>query len=566
MHLFRLFCISPRGILFLLILCANAFSRIALTELLSDPKGGETQCPGGACLEFIEYTNLGCSPIPLSSLLLTDGATCDSIIAFSQPISWHPDAIFRLDSLACGQSLLILDPDYISVPTAFRLPISGAPVLCTVNHTSLLGGLTNRRAVFLYRGTRSHIDDSLYALVDSGQEISLHQQFSFHNDAATAEGSSRIPQSMLFSGTGWISSPSPSPGFVPMENDRWIIDYRLTRKEATGVLHCMIAIFDSKQDHNQSFWSVVDDAGTPLSAVHPINDCLVHAETDIPLDTAAVRIKISTGSNHVYKDINLSGYILPTHSLCFSEISPRKNGFTEWIELTNVSSVPIDLSHFLIHTPEDSFNVATHSRILQPSGYLILARDAAVFSDRYPLISPVLQPESWVTLDDYDDTLFITHATGQISDSAVYDNDWFTSWSRESLQRIDLREAATAQKSWQLSPEPSPGLPNGNPQWRTARSPTIEIGPSPFTPNGDNRDDKLMISLLLPTGWTADISIYSFDGVKRVEKKGVLENRFLWNGRDDYGKPTPVGPFFVVMRASDGNKTENIIKKGILWR
>ncbi|MFW6254365.1 MAG: gliding motility-associated C-terminal domain-containing protein [Chitinivibrionales bacterium] len=566
MHFFRLILIFRCGVLLILLISAEIFSHVVLTELLHDPVGGETKCPGGACLEFIEFTNIGCTPVSLRHLLITDGSTTDSIICWPQPLADHPDAVYALDSLLCGQSLLILDPDYLSAPASSRLPINGRPIICTVNHTSLLGGLTKNRAVFLYRGTRNHIRDSLYALIDTSQEISLHQQFSYQNVLDVPEGWSRTPQNVLFQTTAWRSSGRLTPGYIQTHEQRWIVEYRLYKSQDQMVL-CSIAVFDTMySQESRPSWSLADMDGRTISSPQYIDSCLFYTSTTIPLDTSTVQIRIDCEAQRFTTAIDLSGFIIPTYSLCFSELSPRINSFTEWIEVTNESSAPIDLATFTIHTSEDSFRISPEYTCIDPAGFFILAEDASIFSDRYPLITNVIEPERWEKLNDYSDTLYLKHISGRVSDSIIYDKNWFTQWDGGSLQRVNTKRPATDSTNWIVSDDISPGVPNKNPRWRDVRGPSLDIGPSPFTPDGDGRDDKLLITACLPAGKSADLSIYSFDGVLRYEKRNFSGQRLLWDGNDRYGKAAPAGPFFVVMKVTGGSQSETLIKKGILWR
>lgn len=566
MHFFRFTNIFSRYLLFTLLLWVEATGNIVLTEILSNPHGSESECPGGDCLEYIEFTNLGCTALSLHSLLLTDGTTTDSIVAWEEPIPWHQEAVYDMDSLSCGQSLLILDRDYLDTPPAYRLAVKGKPVICTVNHSSLLGMLTDTRGLLLYRGDESFMQDSLYALCDEGQEISLHQKIIFTPDAKSPEGSSRIPSFTLFQNEEWQMCADPTPGYIVEDNLRWITEHKVGVNRA-GTPLCSIAVFDRYASNRSHFsLSLLDQNGRNISDVHRIDQCLFFLNVELPSDIISARLKISATEDYLESNLDLSDLILPRYSLRITEIAPRKNSFTEWIELINICEAPINLKNFSINTSEDSFPLSVTSVIIEPSCQIVLARCKETFLERYPLSGNILQPEDWESLDDYRDTLYLKHSTGLICDSVIYDQRKQSGWDGGSLQRIDPAKPGTDKNNWVVSNDATPGLPNRNPKWRNNSKPSMSIGPSPFTPNGDGKNDKLLICVSLPPGYDAELAIYSFDGVLRYERPRIDEQRFLWDGKDNYGKPAPAGPFFAVLTIRSDNRAEKIIEKGILWR
>ena len=60
----------------------------------------------------------------------------------------------------------------------------------------------------------------------------------------------------------------------------------------------------------------------------------------------------------------------------------------------------------------------------------------------------------------------------------------------------------------------------------------MEIGPIPFTPDGDMKNDLLEITMNVPSSKTFTLSIYSFDGRKIREFTGPVREKYLWDGRE----------------------------------
>ncbi len=147
-----------------------------------------------------------------------------------------------------------------------------------------------------------------------------------------------------------------------------------------------------------------------------------------------------------------------------------------------------------------------------------------------------------------------------------YDYKWFDKWENQSLERVSTDIAGTEKEAWVLSEKLSPGQPNAGILWRSVDKPDIHIGPIPFTPNRDGKNDSLSIRLKLPASYKAKIEIFGFNGRKLYDIPEILSDKYTWNGRTEDGINAPVGPFFVVATFEKNGTKICIRKKGILWR
>ena len=134
------------------------------------------------------------------------------------------------------------------------------------------------------------------------------------------------------------------------------------------------------------------------------------------------------------------------------------------------------------------------------------------------------------------------------------------------MQRVSLDKDGLDRTAWVLGALPSPGQPNQAVAWRSPASPSLRIGPTPFTPNGDGIDDALAIDVALPANATIRVSIYGFDGVKIRDFPDPPQKQYLWDGTDGSGRRAPLGPFFVVAEVTAGGKKSLLRTKGVLWR
>jgi gliding motility-associated-like protein len=147
---------------------------------------------------------------------------------------------------------------------------------------------------------------------------------------------------------------------------------------------------------------------------------------------------------------------------------------------------------------------------------------------------------------------------------AVYRSAWFSKWTAQSLERVSNGKSGADSSSWALCDRPTPGGPGNADYWR-AETASVEIGPTPFTPNGDGADDLLSIRIKAPPDHRVKIRIFAFNG--KLLKTFTDEREVVyWNGITDGGKPAMPGAIYVVTEFT-ANGTKRVIRKnGVLWR
>jgi hypothetical protein len=253
-------------------------------------------------------------------------------------------------------------------------------------------------------------------------------------------------------------------------------------------------------------------------------------------------------------------------ALSVTELFPRaQSDCPEWFEVTNASGAPLDLKNWKYGHADDTCLISSSDYVLPAGGIAVLTKDRTLFSAKYPAVSLVLQPARWKAMDNYHDTLFFWDSSGALRENVGWDYRWFDSWTNQSLARVSLAKSALVKEAWVVASRPSPGQPNAEATWR-ATGAELDIGPIPFTPNNDGRDDYLSIRISLPAAASAVVSVYGFDGRKYLDLPQPPSSQYLWNGSLSSGGPAPVGPFFVVAEIT-GNGTRQVLrKKGVLWR
>jgi hypothetical protein len=253
-------------------------------------------------------------------------------------------------------------------------------------------------------------------------------------------------------------------------------------------------------------------------------------------------------------------------SVKINELFPRATASCpEWTELFNAGSAPVNVRGWYVGRPGDSSLITAGDAMIPGGGFLVMTKDTVQFYAAFPAVRHAVQPQHWHSLDNYHDTLMLWDANGVPRDSVGWDYRWFTAWENQSLSRVSFRVSGFDRTAWVLAENPTPGQPNPEVVWRSATAASLEIGPIPFTPNNDGRDDYLSIKLMLPPGATGSIAVYGFDGRKYYDVATVVSPEILWNGKTGSGATVPCGPFFVIAEVNNGGSKIVIRKKGVLW-
>jgi hypothetical protein len=256
----------------------------------------------------------------------------------------------------------------------------------------------------------------------------------------------------------------------------------------------------------------------------------------------------------------------PNSAIAINELFTRVQAdCPEWIEIANISSVAFNLKNWKFGDQDDTCVITSLDYIISPGRFVVLTKDKTLFSKKYPAAQAALQPLRWHALDNYHDTMYVWDGTGVVQECVGWDYRWFDGWTNQSLSRVSFVKSGMAKDAWVVAVRPSPDQPNSEVLWR-AEGASVEIGPIPFTPNGDGKDDILSIRLAIPASATVALSVYGFDGRKYFDFQQPLSAQELWNGKSTGGGDMPVGPFFVVFEVSDNSSRQIIRKKGILWR
>jgi hypothetical protein len=555
------------------------FSQVVITEIQRDPAGLESVSPGGLSHEFVEIANLGTDTFWIDSLFLTDGMEADAVIPWTDSLPAHADCDTGVARLAPGATALILDRDYAAairqVPSSV-LPICPGTVLLTVADGDLGNGLAADDGLLLYKGTAAAVDTIIWCAAatpfSGGAPIGAKILLPPPRDAR--EGISTVPAAFLFDSVRYVScGDSLTPGAYELLRNSWFAESRFGDID-TGAraFPCTLACIKAGAlPHRETAWQVTVTSPAATRTVArgalAVSGNRGSAAASLPLDSAAYLLKIVENGITTSWPLDVSALWTPANPVRINELFPRANaGEPEWFELVNVSSMPVNLADWTFGNSEGRDTLSMAELPLRPGGYLVVTANLALFRARYPAKNAVTQPQRWHALDNYNDTLCLWDRHGRRAERVCYRSSWLTEWQNQSIERVGPAVSGMDAASWALAPYPTPGQPNTNASWRNGATAALTIGPLPFTPNGDGKDDRLSVAVELPAGATASIAIYGFSGNKLRSFPVPVSGRFFWDGKKDNGSPAPLGPFFAVMETTSGSGKTIVRKKGVLWR
>ncbi|MFP4164221.1 MAG: lamin tail domain-containing protein [Chitinispirillaceae bacterium] len=545
---------------------------VVITEVHRDPLGRESDLPGGRSHEFVEITNLGKAAFCIDRLFLTDGMDADSVIPFGEPLEEHENCRFNARCIPPGKVAVVLDRDYrvaLDNDPGCALPIDSGALLFTVADGDLGNGLAGDDGVMLYKGTASLVD----SVVDiaSDMENSSASPVSgkiFCSPRKSPEGFSVIPNSFFFdTGEYVLCADSLSPGRCEKLNKGAFVDYKIENVDGAALCSLVVLrLFESKECAFRLFALLDNGLEKVIDEGVLASDYKNVLSFNLEFKPVMYRFELLLNSEKIVCDLDISSLWVPEGAVKITELFPRATAEEpEWIELVNTSSMDINLKDWSFGNSEDTAVISVTDFILASGGFLVLTRNTASMKSRHFALSQILQTARWHALNNYNDTVCVWSPEGQMVDRICYHNEWFSGWKGQSLEKVETSLSGLEATSWVLNPRPTPGLPGRSTVWRSTVSPSLDIGPVPFTPNGDGRDDFLSIQMKVPVGYKARVSIFGFDGRELVEFSRMREV-ILWDGSYDGARSAPPGVFLVVAEFTSEEKRVVIRKKGVLWR
>jgi hypothetical protein len=204
----------------------------------------------------------------------------------------------------------------------------------------------------------------------------------------------------------------------------------------------------------------------------------------------------------------------------------------DWIELYNPGSSSVNLAGWVLKDEDDDHAfILPEGAVLNPNGYLVLAKDRAEFEAIYPEMNNLIGDIGF-GFSGNSDEVRLFNPDGELVDSVLYDDE--TPWPTEadgigySLELIDASTDNSIASNWRASSHylGSPGLENGQSVSINGDSEVpaeielLQNYPNPFNPS-------TTISFSIPKASNVRINIYSVSG----QLVATLIDEFVQTGR-----------------------------------
>ncbi len=516
-------------------------------------------------VEFLEFVNTGGFSIVLANWVLIDRAGTQGLLPTPQE-HLAPGAFLVLSGNIAGLDLLPSDSLMI-------LEVEPWPSL-------------------------NASGDSIY-LRDAGGRIHLQHGYSSAQGGATGISLERkalwIPAVVDSNWSSCISAAGITPG-VPNSielHDSYRSNLSLT---AFNWLDSLSRLDTDLHFHTQIInrsHSPVAEARLRLELTQQeslITNVLSSSFTLDPGDTLVVDLSIQSGTSgwieagvvivssqdHYNGDDSLSMplYIPFEESpMQLTEIMPLPlNGDPEWLEIHNSSLEPVLLHGWQIQDQSMRSLTVDSALILAAGAYTVLASAEGVsYCDPG---APYIHSPDFPTLNNSGDRIYLIDPAGIIRDSLAYDIQDHP--PGRSLERINPDRSGTDPLNWGIhvgSAGHSAGCVNSI-HFGTGDHPLIfQLGPNPFSPDGDGFEDILEIDFNLP--WPTarlNIQIYDLAGrpVHRLADQLPVAHRgrIQWDGSWQYGEVARVGLYIlhITVESIQGEFHESLHKAYVARR
>ena len=261
---------------------------------------------------------------------------------------------------------------------------------------------------------------------------------------------------------------------------------------------------------------------------------------------------------------------------------------SEWVELYNRSNAVVDLKNWKISDrPTAAGNVNTysttsHSLLLLPHEYVTIAADSSICSLFPYLCSPdsgchlvILNQSGGISLGNDGDDVVLRDLTDTVIDSVRYSPSWHrpdvTDTKGRSLEKINPDLDSNAPYNWTTSALQSggtPGRPNSSLTTGAESSSLLSFSPNPFSPDGDGFEDFCLFQYRLPfVSALLHIKIFDIKGrlVRNLANSQISasQGEILWDGLNDDRQKVRIGPYVVLLQATDPNGMNSTTLKGV---
>ena len=500
------------------------FAQIKVSEVMRNPIGGRT---AARAHQYIEIVNLGDETVSVEGMRLFTGAVFNNILPVERGAI--PQGITGTTEINPGQIAVILSREIIPIFEQFHYNIPDDVVVLTVNLVTICGGFAANDGFVIIRANdtiaefRNAIENGRYKVHPTTPEIN---------------GFSLAPQSLLCR-DAMLASPIwnveiPTVGKIKNFNNGVLREYQIEVKN--GEFECRILY--------RNFGKNAKIENRNLS--RSLGEILLKK----PLATS-VTFEINIENQTFFDTIWTANLFAEKGSVVISEVDARAS--VEWIELYwKNECFPLDGWHLVV-----GGSIVNLPRLECPPNRILCISER----ESSGLVEMIRVP-NWRKINNFEDTVYLVAPFGVIDSIAWTRDIWTDSRDRSTVQRRDIN-ACGFDSGNVFAGTANPGAVL---RFTPVRTFSINLSSKKFTPNGDGHLDSLIITAEKPRGGKVKIEIYAMDGNLLRTFESSTQTRFSWDGRNEAGRISPIGPVFVIGTFDSGTKKFFDRKNAVLWR
>ncbi|RMH65472.1 MAG: hypothetical protein D6677_02460 [Calditrichaeota bacterium] len=548
---------------YLLVFMAAALLRAQLTfsEIMYNPAGSEFHD------EFIELYNLSDSTIDLQDWWIGDSTAGDFLIDAGEGTLLPP-----------GSFAVILDGSYWGNSTRYDTRIPDSALVMTIDGNAFLkNGLTNStgKTLFLLNARQDTLSQYTY-------QVGYTEDYSDEKRILTEKN---VPENwgmaLVAGGTpGRRNSISPWPNDLAVTRfyhaPYWITSGQTARMWAVlsnvGVrnyeqdirLTAAVQIPARKTLYEEVISPSLAPGDSLVVSFEYMFETGGHYQGWVLVESADANVESLPDDNPLNDTLRFELDILETEPLVvLNEIKflTRENE-PEWIELYNKGDRRVSLQKWAFADNRDTARVDSLI-FLYPGQYKVFAADTGLqeiyggLEDSLCVVLP-----RFPVLNNAGDIIYVLDPLGRWVEQAPYSRSWLQGLedSRPSLERIHPELDARLSRSWGPCVAPAGATPA---EENSIHAPdvlpqkgSLSIGPNPFSPDNDGRDDYCTIHAELPVkAARLRLRVYDLSG-RRV--RSIAENSYtgsrhsmVWDGRSDTGRLMPMGIYIIYLQIMD---------------
>lgn len=263
------------------------------------------------------------------------------------------------------------------------------------------------------------------------------------------------------------------------------------------------------------------------------------------------------------------------------------SGYPEYVELYNGSNKEIDLNAWVFHDAPSASGSVTRTtlsreiRMCAPGEYFVIAADTSILN-LFSYLREIDQrliiygSGSSLSLNNDGDAAVLKDITGAVIDSVYFRPSWHnpgvSGTKGRALEKVHPRLEANDPRNWGtcvMGIGGTPGKQNSLHLDVPESAARLSFSPNPFSPDGDGREDVVLIQYDLPSHIMM-IRVRIYDVAGRLVRTlvnyepGAPRGEKIWDGYDDERQKARMGMYVVLLEAMNESGGVLVSARGVV--